>query len=212
MIGLEFVRTANNMSCVELAKMLDVSKSTISIWESKKKPIPKSRLKQLAEIFNVSEDFLSKDVTRLDKLEYEHKQIDNNGIFKTSNNQYIVYDDITQQIIQNDIYEEKLIQKLRNIIAYDIDDEKGITFKQSEIKAIAEFFNLLQIHGGVYMLTILRAIKYADLNETDFENLELKDGVVKTIATVLHKQLEAEKAYQQQEEEEMRKLFDDSFE
>ena len=64
MIGFKLVRMLNECTAEELANRLGVSKSYISAWENNLKPIPKKRIKQLAKLFDVSEEFITTNFSK----------------------------------------------------------------------------------------------------------------------------------------------------
>lgn len=52
------LRTQKNMSQIELAKMLNVSPSTIGMWETNQRAIKDDQLRKIATFFGVSSDYL----------------------------------------------------------------------------------------------------------------------------------------------------------
>ena len=89
MIGLQKLVIKQNIKIIELAKELKCNPSNIYGWFKNNK-IPKTRLKQLAEKFNVKEDYLNKVVN--DISTYKPKQ---NGFC----NEYVTKDNITKVIL-----------------------------------------------------------------------------------------------------------------
>lgn len=55
---LEGLREENNLKEIDIAKMLNVSKSKISEWENNKISIPTKRLIQLSNFYKVSIDYI----------------------------------------------------------------------------------------------------------------------------------------------------------
>lgn len=55
---LKFLRSTHNIKQADLAKILSVSQSTISGWESERYEIDNFNLRKIAEYFNVSIDYL----------------------------------------------------------------------------------------------------------------------------------------------------------
>lgn len=78
MIGLEYVRKLNGDTTVTLAEKIKVVNSLVSQWENGKKKIPKSRVDQIASLYNVSADLLLMETTAFDRvvLESESKPDD----------------------------------------------------------------------------------------------------------------------------------------
>lgn len=66
MNGLRFVRTQCNYMMKELADILDVTKASITYWETGTKPIPDKRLAQLSNLFGVDSKYLG-EITEEDR-------------------------------------------------------------------------------------------------------------------------------------------------
>ena len=64
MIGLKLAKTINDYTCETLGKEIGVTRSLVSAWENNLKPIPKKRIKQLAKLFDVSEEFITTDFSK----------------------------------------------------------------------------------------------------------------------------------------------------
>ncbi|MBD8839444.1 hypothetical protein IFU39_16650 [Paenibacillus sp. CFBP 13594] len=69
-IGLELICKYRDIEYKKLAEQLGISSPTIMGWLSKKRPIPKPRLKQLSEILNEDESFITKDISIEDKISF----------------------------------------------------------------------------------------------------------------------------------------------
>jgi len=61
-----------------LAKILNVTRQSISEWEKGKRKIPEERAKQLEQIFNVDKKWLSMEVENIDKINIQNEYIKNN--------------------------------------------------------------------------------------------------------------------------------------
>lgn len=77
MLGLTYIRKIYGFSMDELAIKLEVSKQTISKWENLKIPISLDRVKQLSEIFSIPENYFSKELNEIEKLEVQKIKIIN---------------------------------------------------------------------------------------------------------------------------------------
>lgn len=96
MIGLEYIRKLNSDTVDSLAEKLHVTKGLISQWENQKSPIPNKRLDELSNIYNMSSEYFSKELTSLEQLKIK-KNI--NGI----------QDD-------EDIHKEQIVENVRKIM------------------------------------------------------------------------------------------------
>lgn len=78
MIGLTYIMKLENITAKELATRLGVTASTISQWESKKRPIPKERRVQLSQIFPMySEYYYDIEISERDAIMLQNAQIIN---------------------------------------------------------------------------------------------------------------------------------------
>lgn len=80
MIGLQYLCDINNLTGIDLAKKLNVSKQTINDWIKKRRNIPKKHYEKLKEIFNVPEEYFGKELSDLDKLQLQRIKIDNDAV------------------------------------------------------------------------------------------------------------------------------------
>ena len=81
MNGLKYIRTRCNLSLIELADMIGVSRQALSSWENGRKDIPEQRLDQLAEFFGVNREFLGEisDEMKNDLIDKAMFRYDENG-------------------------------------------------------------------------------------------------------------------------------------
>ena len=96
MLGLEYIRKLYGDTTITLADKLGITNALVSQWENGKKPIPEKRLEELSNIYNVSSEYFSKELTSLEQVKIK-KNI--NGI----------QDD-------EDIHKEQIIEYMRKIM------------------------------------------------------------------------------------------------
>ena len=96
MLGLEYIRKLYGDTTIILADKLGITNALISQWENGKKPIPEKRLDELSNIYNVSGEYFSKELTSLEQVKIK-KNI--NGI----------QDD-------EDIHKEQIVEDMRKIM------------------------------------------------------------------------------------------------
>ena len=58
----------HNDTTITLAEKIGVTNPLVSQWESGKKPIPQKRISEIAALYNVSPEYITKELTRLDEL------------------------------------------------------------------------------------------------------------------------------------------------
>ncbi|MCR61214.1 XRE family transcriptional regulator [Listeria monocytogenes] len=63
------LRNKKGISQLQLAKDLNVSRSTVSMWETNKRAIKNERIIQLADYFNVTTDYL------LGRVEFDNNDL-----------------------------------------------------------------------------------------------------------------------------------------
>ena len=68
MLGLEYIRKLYGDTTITLADKLGITNALISQWENGKKPIPEKRLDELSNIYNVSSEYFSKELTLLEQV------------------------------------------------------------------------------------------------------------------------------------------------
>ena len=106
MIGLKLARIFNEYTCDTLTEKLSISRSLVSGWENNLKNIPKKRIKQLAELLNVSEEFIVTDFSKGELKSMLH--------LKCPSNEEIL-EVIKKEFPKADaVYEEKLISLIGN--------------------------------------------------------------------------------------------------
>ncbi|AKA70170.1 helix-turn-helix domain-containing protein [Clostridium scatologenes] len=77
MIGLSYIRELYNLSMQDLADKLSISRQVVHQWESKKVRVADKRIKQISQMFNMSEKYIGNDVTEIDKLEMQRIKLQN---------------------------------------------------------------------------------------------------------------------------------------
>lgn len=75
MIGLEYILKIYNVSQQQVAELLGIKQQNIDKWVRGIKKIPIKHLPKLSKIFNVSEEYFQKELTKLDKNELSRIQI-----------------------------------------------------------------------------------------------------------------------------------------
>lgn len=133
LIGLEYILNLYNMQHVELAEKLGIKKQNINMWIKRKQNIPKKYLPILAELFGLEQNYFSKDLTEIDKLEIQKEKIkkDLKPVIKKHEQQFMigeindivevpVYDKEEMNTIERSIEKAKLVSRFKK--ALDIVD------------------------------------------------------------------------------------------
>ena len=237
MIGLEYIRKLFGDTGAELAEKLNVSKVNISYWENGKKPIPKSRIEEIAKIYNVPAYLINKDLTELEKLKLQwHKtnidlqsteheepvfELDVNGD-PVEIGQITAYDKGQEEYLRSletDIKEEKLILSIRKFInSFTADDNDNIGLidiigqKEANIRLFKVFLSLCKSKktDEIFLMSVLRAVeKSEDLTDEWGESnpMETTPSFVDKLCKVMRDQ----RIEQQKREEQETKEFIDLF-
>ncbi|ELC8441040.1 helix-turn-helix domain-containing protein [Clostridium perfringens] len=77
MIGLEYLCSLSNMSYSELADKLNISKATVSNWIAGRRNINEKYYLDLTYIFNVPDEWFSKELSETDKLKLQKLYFEN---------------------------------------------------------------------------------------------------------------------------------------
>ncbi|MBF8984674.1 transcriptional regulator [Lutibacter sp. B2] len=75
MIGLEYILGLYNMQHIELAQILGIKKQNINMWIKGKQNMPKKYLPILKEIFGIHQEYFSKTLTEIEKLEIQKEKL-----------------------------------------------------------------------------------------------------------------------------------------
>lgn len=138
MIGLGYIRKQKFMSLQDVANIIKVTKQTVGKWENEVSIIPKNRLKQLAELFNIEEEYLTK------KICSDIKPLDNETIkqdvdkMNLLNEQIIIKEVIPNNALIIDEKHKKLYDKfdilVNNVDSKVLEDTLNSLIKLSKIK------------------------------------------------------------------------------
>ena len=122
------------MPHVELADRLGIRKQNINMWIKKKQNIPRKYLPILKEIFGIGEEYFTKELNEIDKLEIQKEKLkmDLKPVIKKHEQQFSIgeindmvevpiYDKEEINKIERDIEKTRLLERLKN--ALDIVDD-----------------------------------------------------------------------------------------
>ncbi|MFY2157737.1 transcriptional regulator [Cytobacillus firmus] len=134
MIGLEYILSLYNMQHIELAVKLGIKKQNINLWIKRKQSIPKKYLPVLSELFGVEEDYFTKELTEVERLEIQKEKLkqDLTPVIQKQDQQFILGD--VNDIVEVPIYDKEEMNKIERTIekaklvarfkqAIEIDDE-----------------------------------------------------------------------------------------
>ena len=188
MIGLEYILALYNLQHVELANNLGIKKQNINMWVKGRQNIPKKYLPVLEDIFGIGQEYFSKDLTEIDKLEIQKEKLkkDLKPIIKKYEQQFIigkvndivevpVYDKEEINTIERDIEKAKLTSRFKQAI--DIVDNNPY---MDTYKLIVELLEKVQ-HEAVLHKTIEALAHYyevlPDWVESEPEQEEFEDEI-----------------------------------
>lgn len=228
MIGLEYIRKMNLDTVDSLAKKLNVSKGLISQWENQKAPIPAKRLKELSKLYDVSSEYFSRSLTKIEKLclqrekmlytskkvgEYTIENRDHNGEI----NDRITIDGKVSMLklaesLQIIIDFERIIQEIyENSGIYYTDDAElsdvilsAVSVNQEYIYIIEKFVTLLRDEHNLLFPSILKAVELSKVDNPVVIHNELVNKLIPIFSNWRSKEMEkADIEYQEYKE-----LFD----
>jgi len=75
MIGLEYIAKTFQVEFKTIAERLGISPKTVNDWVKCRKKIPIKRLNQLANIFELKEEYFQKELSRVDELEIQKENV-----------------------------------------------------------------------------------------------------------------------------------------
>lgn len=232
MIGLEYIRKLYNDTAEALAQKIGVTKGLVSQWENQKRPIPDKRADEIAKLYNVPMEYLSKELSKLEQLKVERAKIsaildetydeveepinydsEGNPIeFAT----YPLYDtELLEQLrdIDADIKIEKVIEEARLIIGNSYNEVKGsfgyreyVEGKERDANLIHMFVSLMKKNDSMFLAKILRAVTKSEREDWGNNPFE-KDDLVSSVSAAIRKWKENEKKRREKEYEEYKELF-----
>ncbi|MEJ8553906.1 hypothetical protein [Tepidibacter sp. Z1-5] len=129
MIGLEYILSLYNMQHIELAEKLGIKKQNINLWIKGKQKIPKKYLPILKELFKIEEDYFTKELNEIEKLEIQKEKLkkDLKPVIKEHEQQFMIgevndlveipiYDKEEINSIERSIEKAKLVSRFKNAI------------------------------------------------------------------------------------------------
>lgn len=115
-IGLEYILALYDMQHVDLAEKLGIKKQNINMWIKEKQNISKKYLPVLENIFGIRQEYFSKTIDEIDKLEIQKEKlkIDLNPIIKKQESVYIAED--INDLVQVPVYDKEEINTIERTI------------------------------------------------------------------------------------------------
>ena len=221
MIGLEYIRKLNNDTCESLAQKLNVTKSVVSHWESQRKDIPQKRISEIATLYSVKPEYITKELTRLEELTLQKDQLQReiDGAMLETDTGFECgisgAEDALRQI-EADIKEETTIQGIRDYINRSDDSynsiDDNISSKQSRIQIINVLISLFNSKetSDIFLMSVLRAIERSE-DLTDEWGKSNPMGTAPTFTDKLINVMREYRIAQKQREEQEAKEFIDLF-
>ncbi|KLE15987.1 hypothetical protein AAT22_08565 [Clostridium sp. C8] len=116
MIGLEYILALYDMQHIDLAEKLGIKKQNINMWIKGKQNISKKYLPVLENIFGIRQEYFSKTIDEIDKLEIQKEKlkIDLNPIIKKQESVYIAED--INDLVQVPVYDKEEINTIERTI------------------------------------------------------------------------------------------------
>lgn len=229
MIGLEYIRKLNFDTVDSLAEKLHVTKGLISQWENQKAPIPNKRLDELSNIYNVSSEYFSRPLTKMEKLclqrakmidtssqnigKYTIVDSDCNGdtvdkvtidgktsMLKMAERLQVVID--FEEVIQ-EIYELSGIEYTEDTALTDV-IFSALSANDENIYIITKFISLMKNEPNFLIPSILKAV---ELSKSDCDSTEIHNDLVKKLVPIFRDWRSEEKQRTELEYQEYKELF-----
>ncbi|PEI96183.1 transcriptional regulator [Bacillus pseudomycoides] len=116
MNGLEYILNLYNMQHVELADKLGIRKQNINLWIKGKQTIPKKYLPVLTDLFHLTEEYFTKQLSEIDKLEIQKEKLkqDLNPIIQSHDVQFRAGKE--NDLVEVPIYDKEEINRIERTI------------------------------------------------------------------------------------------------
>ena len=116
MSGLEYILSLYNMQHIELAEKLGIRKQNINLWIKGKQKIPKKYLPILEEFFAIKQEYFTKELNEIEKLEIQKEKLkkDLSPIIKTQEQQFMVGEG--NELLERPIYDKEEINSIERSI------------------------------------------------------------------------------------------------
>lgn len=235
MLGLEYIRTIFGDTTVTLAEKLGISNVNISQWENGKKPIPEKRLEELHSLYNIPENYFSKELTPLEQLKVKwvkvKKEYDDSFVVEDvpiefdENGKPTEYANIPHcneglgiylREIEADIKVEKVIEEVRSTIKESgqdfSDDYREMDYvhdKEATTNLIHKFVSLIKTNDMRFLAYILRAVELSGEDGDAWGEIPKfdKNGLTGKVLAVIKEWKEAEQKRREAEYQEYKELF-----
>lgn len=114
--GLEYILALYDMQHIDLAEKLGIKKQNINLWIKGKQSIPKKYLPVLEELFGINQEYFSKNIDEIDKLEIQKEKLKRelNPIIKKHQSVYMA--DTVNEMVQVPVYDKEEINSLERTI------------------------------------------------------------------------------------------------
>lgn len=130
MIGLEFIILMFNEKRKDIAEKIEVSPATIQDWIKSRRPIPKKRLKQLSEYFNLPEVYFQKELKPSEKIELQRIKL-------AREITYIEYEDYI-------VDDEGNVHEVMNVISPEAEIDNFLEQEQRVEKVLEDVEHMLK--------------------------------------------------------------------
>lgn len=235
MFGLEYIRKLYGDTTITLADKLGITNALVSQWENGKKPIPEKRLDELSKLYNVSKEYFSRELSKLEQLHIEYDKVsdeydatvneyempvdfDENGIPRDFVKQACGDDGLLEhmRILETDIEIEETLQEVRNIIDENRSKnpepfgmESIVDTREKNIRLIRKFISLMKDNDAMFLAYILRAIELSEEDGDAWGEIPKldKNGLTGKVLAVIKEWKEAEQKRREAEYQEYKELF-----
>lgn len=116
LIGLEYILGLYNMQHIELAEKLGIKKQNINLWIKRKQSIPKKYLPILEELFGIKQEYFTKELNEIEKLEIQKEKLkkDLNPAIEKHEQQFMIGE--INDLVEVPVYDKEEINKIERTI------------------------------------------------------------------------------------------------
>ncbi len=179
------LRKRNGWSQEDLAEQLEVSRQSISKWESAQSTPDMNRILKLSEIFGVSTDYLLKDeiISLPDAVPDIIKEETGSNVRQVSMEEagsFLAFKETSSRRISVGVM-MCILSPVLLIVLYGLYEAERISLSETAVTGIGLTVLILLIGGavGIFVTTVLRGQRYEYLEKEEIDTVYGVDGMVR---------------------------------
>lgn len=178
------LRKKNGWSQEELAEMLEVSRQSVSKWESAQSAPDMNRILKMSEIFGVSTDYLLKDELTLPAVEVSGNRVETDSLIRQVSmeeaNAFLAFKEKASHMVSIGVM-LCILAPVWIIVLSGLYDAGKISITEGAVTGIGLIVLLLMVGAavGIFVATRLQGKKYEYLETEEIDTAYGVDGMVK---------------------------------